>query len=250
MDILRSKYNELASTMADSIEKLNGMSLDAASKSLEAIMEDAKEEYAKILEVAKSISSILSMLNEYRSLAESARRLSKLAEDWAPSLEDIDMDGIMDDLAKLARMGVVDQLNGIYADLSSKVRQARGSLATGIERAREVLARYSNAARWLEAKAVMHAPPVIDLGPVDQDGGGEQLDRLIKIKADVDAKLREIAVKLNAPLPLVRYIAFKGPNVGIDEIEAGRSLGMESQQVINYLEVLWRAKLVEKKYVS
>ncbi len=249
MDILRSKYNELASTMADSIEKLNGMSLDAASKSLEAIMEDAKEEYAKILEVAKSISSILSMLNEYRSLAESARRLSKLAEDWAPSLEDIDMDGIMDDLAKLARMGVVDQLNGIYADLSSKVRQARGSLATGIERAREVLARYSNAARWLEAKAVMHAPSNRPR-PGGSRRGGEQLDRLIKIKADVDAKLREIAVKLNAPLPLVRYIAFKGPNVGIDEIEAGRSLGMESQQVINYLEVLWRAKLVEKKYVS
>ncbi len=248
MDILRSKSNELALMIADSIRKLNGMSLDAASKSLEAIVEDAREESAKILEVAKSISSILSIINEYRSLTETARRLSKLVEDWMPSLEDVDMDGIMDDLIKLAKMGVVDQLNEIYADLSNKVKQARGSLTTGIERAREVLMRYSNAAKWLEAKAVMHAP-IIDLGPVDQDGE-EQLDRLIKIKTDVDAKLREIAVKLNAPLPLIRYIAFKGPNVGIDEIEAGRSLGMESQQVINYLEVLWRAKLVEKKYVS
>jgi len=111
-----------------------------------------------------------------------------------------------------------------------------------------MVAKYDNAAKWLEAKAIARTQMLM-LNQADQDLA-DQLERIIKAKTEIDAKLKEVAIKVNVPPQLIRFIAFKGPNVGIDEIEAGKALGLESQQVINYLEVLWRAKLVEKKYVS
>ncbi len=248
MEILASKAEELTSIVNESISKLSDASLDDALKALESLASNSREEASRILEMAKSVSSIYSLLQNYNSTLSSIESLSKLIEDWSPTVDEIDMDEVVSDLARLVEIGDIDQLTGVYSDLSAKTRQARGFLMTGIEKVHDIVAKYNNAARWLETKAIARTQMPM-LSQADQDLA-DQLGRIIKAKMEIDAKLKEVAVKVNVPPQLIRFIAFKGPNVGIDEIEAGKALGLESQQVINYLEVLWRAKLVEKKYVS
>jgi len=248
MDVLKSKAEELTSIIDESISKLSDASLDDALKALESLESNSREEASRILEMAKSVSSIYSLLQNYNSTLSSIESLSKLVEDWSPTVDEIDMDEVVSDLTRLVEMGDINQLNTVYSDLSAKARQVRGFLMTGIEKARDMVAKYDNAAKWLEAKAIARTQMLM-LNQVDQDLA-DQLERIIKAKTEIDAKLKEVAIKVNVPPQLIRFIAFKGPNVGIDEIEAGKALGLESQQVINYLEVLWRAKLVEKKYVS
>lgn len=248
MEILRSKAEELISRVNESISKLSDVSLDDALKALETLAGNSREDALRILEMAKSVSSIYSLLQNYNSTLSLIESLSKLIEDWSPMIDKIDMDEVVSDLVRLVEMGDIEQLTGVYSDLSAKTRQARGFLITGIEKVHDIVAKYNNAARWLETKAIARTQ-MPTLSQADQDLA-DQLERIIKAKIEIDAKLKEVAVKVNVSPQLIRFIAFKGPNVGIDEIEAGKALGLESQQVINYLEVLWRAKLVEKKYVS
>ncbi len=66
----------------------------------------------------------------------------------------------------------------------------------------------------------------------------------------IDEVINEMSRELGIPRDLVIKVASLGPNVGIDEESIARELNMDASTVSKYLDTMWRAGLIDRKYVT
>lgn len=71
------------------------------------------------------------------------------------------------------------------------------------------------------------------------------------IRGGVNKVIESISKGLNIPRELLTKIAsLGGPNVGIDEEDIAKELNMDMSMINKYLESMWRAGLIDRKYVT
>ncbi|MCG2895022.1 MAG: hypothetical protein L7H05_02175, partial [Vulcanisaeta sp.] len=66
----------------------------------------------------------------------------------------------------------------------------------------------------------------------------------------VDEAINVISKEVGVPSNVLMAIVSQGPNVGIDEEVLSRELGVTIDVINKYLEAMWRAGLIDRKYVT
>ncbi len=247
-DIVRSRVKELQETVMNAVSNLSGLSIDKAYEALKSLNDNVSKEVNRLRRELELSTSILHYAHEYAIISLILTKVSQLTsngEEIPPE------DNIADSVIELLSKDALDDLETVLSEYESKVKEARGKLMDAISKVKAKAAELYNSVNWLKHKGLLNQDlKVPNLDSINLNEIRASIDELININNIVAGKLNELASKLNVPLSIIRYIASMGPNVGLDEVIMARELGMESREVINYLEALWRAKLVEKRYVS
>ncbi|WP_291765162.1 hypothetical protein [Caldivirga sp. UBA161] len=247
-DVVRGKVKELQETVIRAMSNLNGLSIDKAYEALKSLNDNVSKEVNRLRRELELSASILHYAHEHAVMAlilTKAFQLTGNGEEIPPE------DNITDSIIELLSKDALDDLETVLSEYESRVKEARGRLIDIISKVKAKATEIYNSVNWLKHKGLINQDlktPNLDSVNLSELKAG--IDELVNINTIVTSRLSELASKLNVPLSMLRYIASMGPNVGLDEVIMARELGMESRDVINYLEALWRAKLVEKRYVS
>ena len=247
-DVVRGKVKELQETVMRAVSNLNGLSIDKAYEALKSLSDNVSKEVNRLRRELELSASILHYAHEHAIISlilTKAFQLIGSNEEAPPE------DNIVDSIIELLSKDALDDLEIVLSEYESRVKEARGRLVDVISKVKTKAIEVYNSVNWLRHKGLLNQDfkkPNLDSVNLSELKAG--IDELVAVNNIVTSKLSELSSKLNVPLNLLRYIASIGPNVGLDEVIMARELGMESREVINYLEALWRARLVEKRYVS
>jgi hypothetical protein len=250
-DAVRAKVNELKELINRVVGNLNGLSVDKAYEALKALNDNVTREINRLRRELEVATSILLYAHEYSMITMTLSKISQLINEGDSVLKDNTSIDVVDSIVELLSRDSLEDLEIALSEYESRVKEARARLMDYINKARFKVTKISNSINWLRHRGLLNQDVAIpSLNFTNLNELRMSIENLVAINKLIASKLSEISNKLNVPLSVLTYIASNGPNVGIDEVVMARELGMESKDVVNYLETLWRAKLVEKRYVS
>lgn len=242
--------NETLRMVNESIGGISGLGVDKAKEAIGRISSELERRIDLAKRLVNAATSIVVYAKEYNAMAETLVKASKITNDVDTEYETIDMEALWSSIEDSVSKMDVQALEVALAEMENKVKLRRARLMDAISKLRNYVSSLTKTAEWLEYRGVLSGIKIPNLDSLDIGELNARLSELLTYAVKIESALNDLSTKLKIPLKLLKYIASRGPNVGLDEVVMARDLGMESSEVLRYLELLWRAKLVDKRYVS
>jgi ElaB/YqjD/DUF883 family membrane-anchored ribosome-binding protein len=250
-DAVKARVNELRELVTKVMGNLSGLSVDKAYEALKTLNDNVTREANRLRRELEVATSILLYAHEYSTLTMVLSKISQLINGGDSKPKDEANINVLDSIIELLSKDSLEDLEIALSEYEGRVKEARARLMDYINKAKTKVTKMINSINWLKYRGLLNQDVHIpSLDSMNLNELRVSIENLVSINKLIISKLSEVSSRLNVPLNVLAYIASNGPNVGLDEVVMARELGMESRVIVNYLEILWRAKLVEKRYVS
>jgi len=233
------------------LARINGLELDNLRESLPTILEAINSEAGKVIELVSKVRSIEDRIREYEELSTVLSNASVITNHRVVVMGVEDFE---EDIALLLRTESAEALGRYLNELEQVIEARRRELGDVLSNANSIINRYARITAWLKkrssnkvvSKVLSNGVPEIPTPSPNLDNAKHISDAV----REVDQILESIGKALNVPSNLVISVASLGPNVGIDEENLAKELGISIDVVGKYLEVLWKAGLIDRRYVT
>lgn len=233
------------------LARINGLELDNLRESLPTILEAINSEAGKVIELVSKVRSIEDRIREYEELSTVLSNASVITNHRVVVMGVEDFE---EDIALLLRTESAEALGRYLNELEQVIEARRRELGDVLSNANSIINRYARITAWLKkrssnkvvSKVLSNGVPEIPTPSPNLDNAKHISDAV----REVDHILESIGKALNVPSNLVISVASLGPNVGIDEENLAKELGISIDVVGKYLEVLWKAGLIDRRYVT
>ncbi|WP_243665478.1 hypothetical protein [Vulcanisaeta sp. JCM 16159] len=246
-----SRINNLIERIKSYILKLNGLELENIKESLPTILETINSEVNGMIELMNILRGIEDRIKEYVELTGILRNASVILGKGIPEMT---IEDFVNDLLPLIRHGSLDLLNNYLNELTHIVELRRRELSEVLGNVNALIDKYARITAWLKkrisnklvGKLLGDSVPEIPSPSPTLDNAKYISDAI----RSIDEVISEISKELNVPRDLLIKVVSLGPNVGIDEEFIARELNIDASTVNKYLESMWRAGLIDRKYVT
>ena len=246
-----SKINDLIERVRSYMARLNGLELENIKESLPTILETINSEVNNMVELMNTLRNIEDRIKEYVELTSVLKNASIIV---GKSIPEMGIDDFVNDLFPLIRHGSPNLLNNYLNELVRIIELRRKELSNTLGNVNALIDRYAKITAWLRKRAnnklvsklLGDKVPEIPSPSPTFDNAKYISDAIRSMDAVIDG----ISKELEIPRDLLIKISSLGPNVGIDEVAIARELGMDTSTVNKYLESMWRAGLIDRRYVT
>ncbi len=246
-----SRINNLIERVKSYILRLNGLELENIKESLPTILETINSEVNGMIELMNILRGIEDRIKEYVELTGILRNASVIV---GKGISEMAIEDFINDLLPLIRHGSLDLLNNYLNELTRIVELRRRELSEVLGNVNALIDKYARITAWLKkrinnklvSKLLGDSVPEVP-SPSPALDNAKYISDAIR---NIDEVISEIGKELNIPKDLLIKVASLGPNVGIDEGSIARELNIDISTVNKYLESMWRAGLIDRKYVT
>lgn len=253
-DVIKSRISRLRENISRAIGNLNGLSIDKAHEALRVLSENVGKEVNRLRSEIEAASSILTYAHEYSTIVSTLSRINQLmgSDHNNESINNANNElELIDSIAELIDKDDLEDLEMVMNEYENRTKGARAKLIDAVGKLKPRVAEIANSINWLRYRRILNQD--LNVPNLDSTNLSElraNVEELLRLSNVITSKLSELSSKINIPMNVLMYIASRGPNVGLNEEAMARELGVSVNEVINYLELLWRMKLVDKRYVS
>ncbi|MGC8544080.1 MAG: hypothetical protein ACP5NQ_09065, partial [Vulcanisaeta sp.] len=248
---VETKVNNVLEKTRTYLERLNGLELDNLKESLPTILDAINSEVNKIMNLMAVLRSIEDEIREYAEMTNTLLNASSIINQRVAAM---DIDDFVNDLILLLKLDSMDSLSNYLNELRRVVEARRRELGDTLSRVNSLIDRYTRIVAWLRKRggnAIIGK--LLDENLFSIPSPSPTYDNA-KYIADtirnIDKIFDEVSKRLGVPKELLIGIASLGPNVGINEEELAREYGLEVSVINKYLESMWKAGLIDRKYVT
>ena len=247
---IEQRVSNVSANVAKALKGLNNIPVSKAFEALRSIKANTEAEAQAIENITQYAASILSYINEEAVLVNLVSRIAKLLsvkdEYDKPNPADVKKA-----LTELACRGSVKDLEVVVAEYEERVKEVKAKLVKYSTELTNIVHVLNKRLLWMRHRGIVEdSVEVSDVDPTDIARLESSINAIEEALRLVDSKLDELSRKTKVPRQVIEYVSSQGPNVGLDEVEMAKALGISSDKVLNYLEALWRARLVDRRYVS
>ncbi len=248
---VETKVNNVLEKTRTYLERLNGLELDNLKESLPTILDAINSEVNKIMNLMAVLRSIEDEIREYAEMTNTLLNASSIINQRVAAM---DIDDFVNDLILLLKLDSMDSLSNYLNELRRVVEARRRELSDTLSRVNSLIDRYTRIIAWLRKRGDnVIISKLLDENLFSIPSPSPTYDNA-KYIADtirnIDKIFDEVSKRLGVPKELLIGIASLGPNVGINEEELAREYGLEVSVINKYLESMWKAGLIDRKYVT
>ncbi|MCG2880142.1 MAG: hypothetical protein L7H00_01825 [Vulcanisaeta sp.] len=243
--------NDSLAKVRSYLARLNGVEIENLRESLPSILEAINHEVNKVVELVGVVRSVEDRVREYEELSNTLSNASVIMgrRVMVMSVEDFE-----NDIALLLNTNSLESLSRYLNTLERVVEIRRKEVSEVLSSVNLIINKYSKVIAWLRkrgsnklvSKAVGGEVPEIPTPSPGLDNAKYISDVIRR----VDEAINVIGKEVGVPSNVLMAIVSQGPNVGIDEEVLSRELGVTIDVINKYLEAMWRAGLIDRKYVT
>ncbi|WP_069806575.1 hypothetical protein [Vulcanisaeta thermophila] len=250
--IISQRIDSVINNLRSYLERLDGLDLESFRESIPSIMNSVEQEINEVLNLVNLVGQVIKEVNDYVEVANVLRNASKILGVNTPV---VDREHLIRDLITIVRTNDLNLLRNYLDDLTQALGKVRINLSDYLARVEGQLGMYNRVVAWLRKRsATNEILTKLRVGErVHEIKASPNLDNTEEIIGGIKSigeVINELSSKVNVPSNVIMAVASLGPNVGIDEDELAKYLGVDRATVGKYLETLWRHGLIDRRYVT
>ncbi|BDR91780.1 hypothetical protein [Vulcanisaeta souniana] len=248
---VESKINNLVERIKAYLMRISGLELDSIKESLPTILEAINSEANDLVNLVTTLRNIEDKIKEYMELTSVLSNASVIT---GIEITSMSINDFTNDLLPLVRLGSLNALSNYLNELMRVAESRRKELSDVLSNVNALIDKYAKITAWLKkrtnnkvvSKLLSDGVPEMPKPSPTFDNAKYIVDAI----RGVNKVIESISKGLNIPRELLTKIASLGPNVGIDEEDIAKELNMDMSMINKYLESMWRAGLIDRKYVT
>ncbi len=246
-----ARINNLVERIKAYLARISGLELESIKESLPTILETINSEVNDLANLVTMLRGIEDKIKEYAELTSILGNASVIT-----GIETISMsiDDFANDLLLLVRLGTLNALGNYLNEITQVTETRRKELSDVLSNVNALIDKYIKITAWLKKRTNNKlVSKLLSEGVSEMPRPSPTFDNakyIIDAIRGVNKAIESISKELNIPRELLTKIASLGPNVGIDEEDIAKEFNMDISMVNKYLESMWRAGLIDRKYVT